>query len=431
MEGRIKAHPTPLPKGANYTVPDVWDWDRFEYSPLFEQHRQAAQAPSLDEPSTSGRRLLAPADGTDDDPPADPLAAAALDLDALQELAVPVMPDVVRAAAQRAHEPLINQEAFDDDDAMGSMGVVMDNRAASSGRAGTTVSGDMLDPMLDPDAEEPGVARGRVDDAFVAGTQDDDDDGMMAADDITQQQKTSSKTRGVDTSSTQQRPINVLEVPPVAPGASVHLADDLPASAEFVLTSKGDAVVTHDGQPRVSLLETDGPRVKFAPKPTGTKAQRLDGGRTPMEQHEYLSAKPDTFVWGKVEPWEVPENSGKVETCGGGALSCCHLITTPCPLNPQFVRDHLRMTDVRLYIRDLLREYAALQAFVPVKKPNSVCYTGQLLLEQFGRPHARDEHILRQSYPWLEDFDNGCPELPQPPAKTAKRLRRTTAHHAA
>ncbi len=97
----------------------------------------------------------------------------------------------------------------------------------------------------------------------------------------------------------------------------------------------------------------------------------------------------------------------------------------------QFVRDHLRMTDVRLYIRDLLREYAALQSFVPVKKPNSVCYTGRLLLEQFGRPHARDEHILRQSYPWLEDFDNGCPELPQPPPKTAKRVRRSTAHHAA
>lgn len=85
------------------------------------------------------------------------------------------------------------------------------------------------------------------------------------------------------------------------------------------------------------------------------------------------------------------------------------------------------MADVRLYIRDLLREYAALQAFYPQKKPNSVCYTGRLLLEQFGKPHMRDEHILRQSYPWLEGFTNGCPQLPQPPPKAGKRLRRQHA----
>lgn len=83
----------------------------------------------------------------------------------------------------------------------------------------------------------------------------------------------------------------------------------------------------------------------------------------------------------------------------------------------QFVRDHVRMHDVRLYIRDLLREYAALQKFKPKKHTNSICYTGRLLLEQFGKPHVRDAHIVRQSYPWLESFDPGCPRLPLPPRK--------------
>lgn len=35
----------------------------------------------------------------------------------------------------------------------------------------------------------------------------------------------------------------------------------------------------------------------------------------------------------------------------------------------QFVKRHVRMRDVRLYIRDVLREYAALQKFKPKPGP--------------------------------------------------------------
>lgn len=92
---------------------------------------------------------------------------------------------------------------------------------------------------------------------------------------------------------------------------------------------------------------------------------------------------------------------------------------TPQTPRAQFVRDHVRMADVRLYVRDLLREYAALQTFVPRRRQNSVCYTGRVLLEQFGSHHVRDAHILRQAYPWLQAFDPGCPPLPQPPTRDA------------
>ena len=50
MEARIKGAKHPLPRGANYSVPAVWDWDKFEYTPRLQQHR-AAQA------ALRGRRL--------------------------------------------------------------------------------------------------------------------------------------------------------------------------------------------------------------------------------------------------------------------------------------------------------------------------------------------------------------------------------------
>ncbi len=256
METSIKSHPGPLPKGANYTVPDVWDWDKFEYSPLFEQHRQAAQGPSNVTTMASGatgptrRRLLAPAsDG---------------------------VPDGV------------------------------------------------LDPMLDPDADD---ATRPVDGGFVAGGVLVEDDGIIMA------------TAGDDDGdaskpTTTSRTTKVLDVPSAVPGSSIQQTNaDEPATkltqkqgnkgttagvsvttgASLTGNSARDGRASIDGRARVSLLETDPPpRVKFVPKATGIKPQQLAGGRTPMEEHEYWSAKPDTFVWGKVEPWEIPENSGKV-----------------------------------------------------------------------------------------------------------------------
>ncbi len=42
----------------------------------------------------------------------------------------------------------------------------------------------------------------------------------------------------------------------------------------------------------------------------------------------------------------------------------------------QFLHEHVRMRDVRLYLRDVLQEYAALQQFQPYPHPQAVCYTG-------------------------------------------------------
>lgn len=50
METRIKSAEHPLPRGANYSVPAVWDWDKFEYTPRLQQHQAASAA-------LRGRRL--------------------------------------------------------------------------------------------------------------------------------------------------------------------------------------------------------------------------------------------------------------------------------------------------------------------------------------------------------------------------------------
>ena len=51
------------------------------------------------------------------------------------------------------------------------------------------------------------------------------------------------------------------------------------------------------------------------------------------------------------------------------------------------------MEDVRLYIRDALREYARLQTFAPRPSWDAVCYHGPLLLEQFGFPYPEDGEV--------------------------------------
>ena len=65
------------------------------------------------------------------------------------------------------------------------------------------------------------------------------------------------------------------------------------------------------------------------------------------------------------------------------------------------------MADVRLYIRDVLREYAALQVFddnlwTQVQPSwNAVQYSGDLLLQQFAYPYKYDFEVVRAAYPWL------------------------------
>lgn len=57
---------------------------------------------------------------------------------------------------------------------------------------------------------------------------------------------------------------------------------------------------------------------------------------------------------------------------------------------PQFVRDRLRMRDVRLYIRDLLTEYAKLQKFTPQISPTARCMDWQRMLQEFVWPHYKE-----------------------------------------
>ena len=62
------------------------------------------------------------------------------------------------------------------------------------------------------------------------------------------------------------------------------------------------------------------------------------------------------------------------------------------------------MRDVRMYVRDALSQYASLQIFTPQPSWNAECYTGEMLLEQFGFPYAADKETVARAYPWLADY---------------------------
>lgn len=75
-----------------------------------------------------------------------------------------------------------------------------------------------------------------------------------------------------------------------------------------------------------------------------------------------------------------------------------------------FLTDHLRMEDVRRYLLDVLRLYAALQTFEVQPTKNAVCYDGAALLGQFGTPRPSDAAVVSGKYPWLDSFGvGGCP----------------------
>ena len=54
------------------------------------------------------------------------------------------------------------------------------------------------------------------------------------------------------------------------------------------------------------------------------------------------------------------------------------------------MRDRLRIRDVRLYIRDLLTEYAKLQKFKPKPNPLARCLDWERLLMEFEWPHYKE-----------------------------------------
>lgn len=80
----------------------------------------------------------------------------------------------------------------------------------------------------------------------------------------------------------------------------------------------------------------------------------------------------------------------------------------------KFMKDHVQMEDVRLYVKDVLKEYASLQTATRIKPSwNAVCYTGQLVLDQFAFPYRLDKQVVVQAYPWLQTFgQDSCPTMP-------------------
>ena len=95
----------------------------------------------------------------------------------------------------------------------------------------------------------------------------------------------------------------------------------------------------------------------------------------------------------------------------------------------QFIEDHVQMTDVRLYIKDILKEYASLQTASQIKPSwNAVCYTGQLVLDQFAFPYRLDKQVVVQAYPWLQSYGKDlCPAMPEGTAAEALADNGTSA----
>ncbi len=94
----------------------------------------------------------------------------------------------------------------------------------------------------------------------------------------------------------------------------------------------------------------------------------------------------------------------------------------------QFIEDHVQMEDVRLYVKDVLKEYASLQTAPQIKPSwNAVCYTGQLVLDQFAFPYRLDKQVVVQAYPWLQTFgQDSCPTMPDSKASDSMATESVT-----
>ena len=55
----------------------------------------------------------------------------------------------------------------------------------------------------------------------------------------------------------------------------------------------------------------------------------------------------------------------------------------------------MRLEDVRLYLRDMLREYAALQTFQPFRSEEARCMNWDRMLAEFSAPHRRPSYVRR------------------------------------
>lgn len=124
-----------------------------------------------------------------------------------------------------------------------------------------------LDPSLDPDAE---------DSTPTASTQAPSDT-LLAAPELSEEQRA-----------------RLLEALPSHSTPSSSSS----TSSEEGSSSSSSAVRTSEG--------------------TGIEPMKLEDGRTPMQLRQHLVGEENSFAWGKVEPWQIPENSGKVGCWFGG-----------------------------------------------------------------------------------------------------------------
>lgn len=86
------------------------------------------------------------------------------------------------------------------------------------------------------------------------------------------------------------------------------------------------------------------------------------------------------------------------------AAACCSFLSRYSPS----AHSHTPTQQTNTHAcRDLLRAYAARQQFKVRPAPKSRCYTGDLLLEQFGTPFRQDAETVATAYPWLRGYDAG------------------------
>ena len=59
----------------------------------------------------------------------------------------------------------------------------------------------------------------------------------------------------------------------------------------------------------------------------------------------------------------------------------------------QFLKEHLRLEDVRLYTRAIMLEYSALQRFTPFRSEGAHCMNWARMLAEFGFPHKAPNYV--------------------------------------
>lgn len=88
----------------------------------------------------------------------------------------------------------------------------------------------------------------------------------------------------------------------------------------------------------------------------------------------------------------------------------------------EYLHQRVDVAQLVLYVRDLLREYGQLMRFGPVAYDDSVCYSGEVLIDQFAHPYPEDAEAFAEENPWLKTYDP-CPTYSDP-----KRVPVTDEH---